>query len=76
MNIQGCVSEPPIGSNQRQKNGICCFSAKHAASRRKSQDFLAWNQDNVSERSNFYMSIRRLLFQRASTIKIQQSVLV
>ena len=26
---------------------ICCFSAKHAALRRKSQDCLARNQDNV-----------------------------
>ena len=29
--------------------GICCFSAKHAALRRKSKDWLAQNQDNVSE---------------------------
>ena len=29
--------------------GICCFSAKHAALRRKSKDWLAWNQNNVSE---------------------------
>jgi hypothetical protein len=28
--------------------GICCFSAKHAALRRKSKDWLARNQDNVS----------------------------
>jgi hypothetical protein len=27
--------------------GICCFSAKHAALRSKSKDWLAWNQDNV-----------------------------
>jgi hypothetical protein len=31
------------------KIGICCFSDKHAALRRKSKDWLAWNQDNVSE---------------------------
>jgi hypothetical protein len=31
------------------KNGICCFSAKHAVLRRKSKEWLAWNQDNVSE---------------------------
>jgi hypothetical protein len=29
------------------KIGICCFSAKHTALRRKSKDWLAWNQDNV-----------------------------
>jgi hypothetical protein len=53
---------------------ICCFSAKHAALRRKNKDWLARNQDNVSEWSN--MSIHGLLFQWASTIKIQLSVLV
>ena len=31
------------------KIGICCFSAKQAALRKKSKDWLAWNQDNVSE---------------------------
>ena len=41
--------------------GICCFSAKHAALRRKSKDWLALNQDNVSEWRD--MSICRLLFQ-------------
>ena len=41
--------------------GICCFSAKHAAIRRKSKDWLARNQSNVSEWSD--MSIRGLLFQ-------------
>ena len=43
------------------KIGICYFSAKHAALSRKSKDWLARNQDNVSEWGN--MSIRRLLFQ-------------
>jgi len=28
---------------------MCCFSAKYAASRRKRKDWLAWNQNNVSE---------------------------
>jgi hypothetical protein len=54
--------------------GICCFSAKHAALRRKSKDWLARNQNIVSEWSD--MSTRRLLFQWASTIKIQLSMLV
>ena len=31
------------------KIGICCFSAKHTALRKKSKDRLAWNQDNVSK---------------------------
>ena len=30
------------------KNGIFCSSAKHAALRSKSKDWLAGNQDNVS----------------------------
>jgi len=30
------------------KIGIGCFSAKNAALRSKSKDWLAWNQDNVS----------------------------
>jgi hypothetical protein len=29
--------------------GICCFSAKHATLKRKSKDWLAQSQDNVSE---------------------------
>ena len=60
-----------VGSGQTKnyKIGICCFSAKHAALRRKRKDWLARNQDNVSEWS--HMSIRRLLFQWANTIKIQ-----
>ena len=39
---------------------ICCFSAKHAALRRKSKDWLARNQNNVSEWSD--ISTRGLLF--------------
>ena len=54
--------------------GICCFSAKHAALRRKSKNWLARNQDNVSEWGD--ISIRGLLFQCSSTIKIQLSELV
>ena len=41
--------------------GICCFFAKHAALGRKSKDWLARNQDNVSQWGD--MSIRGLLFQ-------------
>jgi hypothetical protein len=42
------------------KIDICYFSAKHAALRRKSKDWSARNQDNVSELED--MSIRILLF--------------
>jgi hypothetical protein len=66
--------KPRPGQTKDFKIGICCFSTKHAALRRKSKDWLAWNQHNVSEWSD--MSTRGLLFQWASTIKIQLSVLV
>jgi hypothetical protein len=41
--------EPRWGQAKDYKIGICCFSTKHTALRRKSKDWLAWNQDNVSE---------------------------
>jgi len=41
--------------------GICRFSAKHASLRRKGEDWLARNQDNVSEWGGMY--IPGLLFQ-------------
>jgi hypothetical protein len=53
--------EPRSGQTKDYKIGICCFSAKHAALRRKSKDLLVLNQDNVSEWGNMF--IRRLLFQ-------------
>jgi hypothetical protein len=53
--------KPWSGQTKDFKIGICCFSAKHAALRRKSKDWLAWNQNNVSEWSD--MSTRKLLFQ-------------
>jgi hypothetical protein len=49
------------GQTKDYKIGICCLSAKHAALRRKSKDWLARNQDNVSEWGD--MSIHGLLFQ-------------
>ena len=66
--------EPQSGQTKDYEIGICYFSAKHTALRRKSKDWLARNEDNVSEWGN--MSICGLLFQWASTIKIQLSVLV
>ena len=53
--------EPRSGQTIDYKIGICCFSTKHATLWRKSKDWLAWNQNNVSEWGN--MSIRGLLFQ-------------
>jgi hypothetical protein len=50
------------------KMGICCFSAKQAALRTKSKDWLDRNQDHVLEWSD--MSNCKLLFQWANTIKI------
>jgi hypothetical protein len=53
------------------KIGICCFSAKRAALR-CNKDWLARNQDNVSEWRD--MSTRELLLQWPSTVKIQLRV--
>jgi len=40
--------EPRSGQTKGYIIGIC-LTAKHSALRRKSKDWLAWNQDNVSE---------------------------
>jgi hypothetical protein len=48
------------GKTKDYEIGICCFSAKNAALRRKSKNRFARNQDNVSEWGD--MSIRGLLF--------------
>jgi hypothetical protein len=53
--------EPRSGQTNEYKIGICCFSAKHAAFRRKSKNWLAGNQNNVSQLGD--MSIHGLLFQ-------------
>ena len=63
--------EPRYDKMKDYKIGICCFSAKHVVLRRNSKDWLARNQDNVSEWSD--MSIRGLW---AGTIEIQLGVLV
>jgi hypothetical protein len=55
------------------KIGICCLSAKHIVLR-KNKEWLALNQDNVSEWSDLLP--HRLFFQLASTIKIQLIMLV
>jgi len=53
--------ETRSGQTKDYEIGICFFSAKHAALRRKSKDWLARNQDNVFEWSD--MSTHVLLFQ-------------
>ena len=63
--------DPWSGQAKDYKICIRCFSTKHIALRRKNQGWLAWNQDKVSEWNDIY-----LLFQWASTIKIQLRVLV
>ena len=69
-----CGLEPRSGQTKDYKIGICCFSIKHAALRSKNKDWLAKNQDNVSEWSD--MSTHKLLFQGVCTIKIQLTVFV
>ena len=51
--------EPQSGQTKDYKIDICCFSTKHAAFRWKSKDWLARNQDNVSQLDD--MSIRGLV---------------
>ena len=59
--------EPRSGQTKDYEIGMCCFSAKHAVLRRKSKDWLARNQDNVSEWGD--MSIRGLLFQLVGLVQ-------
>jgi hypothetical protein len=54
--------EPRSDQTKDYRIDMCCFSAKHAAERRKNKDWLARNQNNVSEWSD--MSTLKLLFQR------------
>ena len=44
-----CEYELRPCQTKEYKIGICCFSAKNASLRRKSKDWLARNQNNVSE---------------------------
>ena len=50
--------DPQSGQTKDYEIGICCFSTNHTALRRKSKNWLARNQDNVSEWPN--MSIHGL----------------
>jgi hypothetical protein len=56
-----CGFQPRSGQTKDYQIGICCFSAKHAALKRKNKDWLAQNQDKVSEWGD--MSIHGLLLQ-------------
>ena len=56
-----CGFEFQSGQTKNYKIGICCFSTKHVALTNKSKDWLALNQNVVSERSD--ISTRGLLFQ-------------
>jgi hypothetical protein len=47
-----CGYELRSCQTKEYKIGICCFSAKNAALRRKNKDWLARNQNNVSEWSD------------------------
>jgi hypothetical protein len=60
------VFGPRSGQTKDYKIGIWFFSAKRAVLRRKNKDWLARNQNNVSELND--MHTRGLLFQYASTI--------
>ena len=51
--------EPRSGQTKNYKIGICSFSTKQAALRKKCKDWLAQNQNNVSEWNN--ISIRGLV---------------
>ena len=48
--------QPRSGQTKDYEIGVCCFSDKQAALRRKSKDWLARNQANVSEWVDMYFS--------------------
>ena len=68
--LTSCVVDRGFGPGRVKPKAI----QLHAALRSKNKDELARNKNNVSEWSD--MSIRGLLFQWASTIKIQLSVFI
>jgi len=59
---------PRLGHTKDHEMCMDYFSPNHAASRRNSKYWLVRNQDYMAEWSD--MSKHRLLFQRASSIKI------
>ena len=61
LSAEDCRFEPRSGQAKAYKICICCFSAKYAALRSKSKDWLPRNQENVFEWGDMF--IRELLFQ-------------
>ena len=59
--------EPRSGKTKDYEIGICCFSSKRAALRKKSKDWLTRNQNNVSKCVD--LSIRGLCFQWELALK-------
>ena len=51
------VSMLTLSAIDPDKIGICCFSSKHAALRRKSKDWLARNLDNMSAWTTYLSSV-------------------
>ena len=69
--------EPQSGQTKDYKIGMCCFSAKHAALRRKRKYWLARNQNNVSGWGDMSIHGLQCCFSKlAPHIKIQLSVLI
>jgi hypothetical protein len=58
------------GRSKGYKISICCFSTMHAELRRKSKDWLAQNQNNVSEWGNMSIDQARPTALEASTLTI------
>ena len=65
-------NQVPSGETRYYEIGICFFSTNYSALRSKRKRLVGW--DNVSEWND--MSIHGLLFQYASTMEIQKSMLV
>ena len=64
-----CMFEPRSGQAKDYKIGICCFSAKLTAVRRKSKDQSSRNQDKVSEWGDMF--IHELLFKDMTDIIVK-----
>ena len=62
------------GQTNNNEIGICCFSAKHTVLKKKCKLLVDLYQDIMSEWTD--ISIRVLLFQWASTMKIKISMLI
>ena len=60
------VFEPLSGQTKDYKIGICCFSAKYAALKNKNKDWLARNQDNVSEWGDIVCCSNKLALYKSS----------